>query len=576
MSEKKQDFNQSLKYALHLRKADPYFIEHMYYLISKILHYKKIREHDEHWNHRKSNGRYYNEKFTCLKPIKYLLNKDTSATKDGKDYRLYNLTLPTKLDTYRTFTSSDGKELLLFYGFSLWFKNKIAAKDCIKELGIKKSEIFFSGWIDKHKRYEVAFVFKSSIFKEQFDCLEGKFISFFERNRLRYNGIIRRFINVPSSIYDRWYDLFAQKVMNNSKEIRTKTGKSIDYQTLIIRLNPIVSKYEKNSKSYSRINYFISNQRYVDKIRDKTLYITNHYINKYNPYKTKDTRKDWKFAAEQYLNEILGKFKYHQELYRDELKNADCNELTDLNSFTNDKCAKFEDYTKGMWGKASDMWHLLDETRFSIEDKVSKWKKEIEKYSNLLIKDISERTLDEVNELNKVKLNEENETQYIENNLQHAKEALDFYLDEIEMNKKKLNEYVKNEVKKAKIKIKANKDNYLALFFSKKETELFIRNLNLKTKISAKKLRKIVLDELCRLDLLVTDGTYEVRKSCRVFHLKNDKFKSLFNRIKKYITNNFVFYNIFSRQNDYSNSLLKLIEIGKINSFILRFHYPPS
>ena len=58
MSDKKQDFNQSLKYALHLRKADPYFIEHTYYLISKILHYKKIREHDEHWNHRKANGHY--------------------------------------------------------------------------------------------------------------------------------------------------------------------------------------------------------------------------------------------------------------------------------------------------------------------------------------------------------------------------------------------------------------------------------------------------------------------------------------------------------------------------------------
>lgn len=408
MNDVKQNFNKSIKYTYHLHDVNPSFVYSVYFLISRLNNNKNIRI-----THKGKNGQPFSNYITILKSQESLRNKNI---KDGKDYSYYNLTRNIAIPLYRDLSKNPKKSWLRHFGISLYFKNKYTCKEFLKEVGIRKEDVIFGAYLAKFKAYEVVLRFEDGVTKESFDWFSKKF-NLLKSTNLRYKNVgIHDFCYIPGTIYDRWFDPFTGKTQWNSKVIVKSFRNVIKNSDLAKKLINSTKKYEVYGEKYanSRVNYFISNNnRLSTEMIRSNLYIVNRYLQEKNPYKINSCRKDWKYAAEMYLNEVIGKVLYRRAKYIEESS---------------------KDVNKDNYG-------------------------------------------DDINEICK---------------------ALDFRTDQRIINK------------------------FHEVFFSKREAELFIKSLNLSTKINVLKLRKVVLDFLTEHNILETDNNYKRKVTCRSFSFNRD------------------------------------------------------
>lgn len=452
MSEKMQNFNQSIKYAMPLIK-NSVFKNNVYFLISRLMNDKAVRT-----THCTKEGRKLYPSLTILRTYESCTKDYKNSTKGGNDFHLANLNKSAFIYTHRKLRAKeDNKEFEVWNGFSIFAPNKYVLKGFLKELKITKNDITYAGWLNSRKQYVVGIRFDRSLYKPQEKIFLDILVAVgnqLVKTRYKDVRVEKDEFHIPATIYDRWYDPFKQKVLWNPKEIALTFKNTLNVEKFLKTCYIKLDQYNiLHTKSSSLINYFISNKdRISDDKKRENLYIVNHYINVENPYKRKNARKDWKFAAEEYLNEVLGKIKYKMCLYKRDLDNS-----------------------------------------------------------------------------------------------------------EQEYDKPKL-------------------DDYLSLYFSKKEAELFIDSLKLKTKISAVKLRKIILDKLVEFGILDIVEEYKRKLVCRKFKVNKDRFikfyKSVYNMIYS-----FLFYLIkynYMLKNSLDSSWSKLMFANLVGRIDRRICAPPE
>lgn len=495
MSNNKQNFNQSIKYFMPLID-NLSFKNSVYFLISRLINKKDVRK-TRFSRSNKPVGTY----FTILRPG-YTCKKNYAKSKTSTtDFHLHNLDLNIPITMSRSFTTKYGKEIEYFFGTAFWFNNKESCYSFLKQLKISKDEVIFSAYIAKFNMYEVVLRFSNSLTPKQSQNIINIANTIFDRCKNSYkNSIATNYCYIPSSIYDRWFDPFSKTTIWDSKIITKTFRNSTNFQKIVKNLLIWKCQLQYNFISKdSRINYFISNKNRLspEKIR-QNLFIVNHYLKDKNPYKRKDARKDWKFAAEAYLNEVIGKLKYNFDMYNYELVHARDYMIEHPNSIM------------------SIRLNYINNCKERI--KLASYDKNVN-----------------------VKLEEEN--------IQIYTKAYNKYLDEAVIERKNL--------------LKSNLKERFTLFFSKKETENFVKSLNLKTKISAVKLRKIVLDKLCELGIFRVEREYRSKVFCRLYFVLKDKFLEFYSKISSNLKY-FIFYYkfIYMLQNKFSAFSDKVISIS--------------
>ena len=292
------NFNQSINYFYTVRDSVSNY-EKRY---AALLH--NLTRHT-YQDVRKGKADY---KITALVSSDYLRNQ-TRAVKDGKDYRVYNLLKNAHMKT----TVKIKDKFNVVNSLTFGFKNKFCMKDFIKDMGFKKDEIVCAGWLNDEKLYCFIIKFDKGIpdYKlKGFKTVCGK-LQYYSK---RYGewGIIER-VYIPSTIHDRWYDAFALKMIWDANTVfdHAARAKALTLDELYKRFNPQLNKAELYYNSKACSNFISNSDRITVNSKKVNTYIVNHYLNNYNPYKKTNCRKDWKLAAEAFLNEFCGKVNYN-------------------------------------------------------------------------------------------------------------------------------------------------------------------------------------------------------------------------------------------------------------------------
>lgn len=508
-----QDFSLSIKYSMPLIK-NASFKQSVYFLISRLTNNKTFRE-----THRSINGSYLDKYITILKNPKFVAKACTNSTKDGKDYRLYNLTRNVTIPLHREFDTRSGRHHKYLYGVALHFKDKYSCRTFLDDLRVRPQDVIFAAYIASTQKYEVVLRFPKGVTPKQERQLICNLNFIFNNSENRYIGFdYSTNCRIPGTIYDRWFDPFSQKVIWNANDIRKSFHNTISFSEFMSNLFILRRKLiNGNCSTKSPLTHFISNINLVPaSFLRENLYIVNHYINELNPYKRKDARKDWKFAAEQYLNEILGKYKYIRNNIGKELERAQ--ELA-ISESTNVQINQ----------------RMIDDS-----------KKNVENYKAKSILTAQEQY-------------------YLKTDIEN-----------IEIYTKIRNKYIDEVKESVKNRFYKNIDDKTAMYFSKKEAELFINSLNLKTKISAVKLRKLVLKKMIELNLLTIKEEYRSKVSCRKYSI-NSYIKDFYNIIKDKL-NSFIFYinNYYMLQNTSSDKISIDSDLGQIRVLMDTYRAPPD
>lgn len=526
-----QNFNQSIKYSFPLI-GNKSFKKSVYFLLSRLRNNKKLREFEPY----SDLDKFYFKNLTILRDIKTCKKTYDKAAKDDTDFHLHNLNLSSPISMWRTYTTRYGDELTRYYGISLWFKNKETCHNFLKTLNIHRDEVCFAGYIDKYKAYEVVLRFSEGVTKNQIDNLLNIVLELYKRNPALYkNSKAGYSCVIPSTIYDRWFNPFDQKVLWKANEIRKTFGNTVNFRVVV--KNALIYRYRERknrrveSTSYgpiysggSAINYFISNKDRlpIDKIREN-IYFVNHYLADKNPYKRKNARKDWKFAAEEYLNEIIGKILYKVDEYNEDIKSI--------------KDVLLEHPTVDM----ETYGELIEDSKQKLVSYEAKLK------------------------MNPGDSDLERWVKFSADNIRLYSEIYD----------QKFNEAI--EERKNLLKSRFNVNN-ITLFFSLKETKKFVEKLNLKTKISAIKLRKIVLDEFVKLNLFEVSEEYRSKVFCRQYLVLRKSIVNFYNKINtnlKYLLFIFKKFN-YMLQNSISTKSLNYIGLVTNKIVLEKIFGPPD
>ena len=300
---RREDFDRSIYYAYHLYDTNPRFLDNVYFLLSRLVNKKRVREY-----HCNEKNFYFDRIITALKDRKTIKPDYKPALKDGKDYRYRNLIQTTGIPMRR----KNGKKEF-FFGVAFYFNNKEACKYFLQEFNIKKTNVAFSAYIDHLKKYEVVFRFTNGVTEKQLSNLMYQANFVLEKNSGFYKDyLISNKCYLASTIHDRWFNPFKGKTMWNSKIIANSFNKTIDFSEFMKNIFIAKKKYTyEQIVPTSRPITFISNKNKLpNSILRENLYITNHFLQDMNPYKSSRCRKDWKLAAEAFLNEVIGKFVY--------------------------------------------------------------------------------------------------------------------------------------------------------------------------------------------------------------------------------------------------------------------------
>lgn len=515
MSEYKPDFKQSMKYAFQLRK-DKYYVSYIKQLVGCL---KNMKPDDVKLKYTP----------TAFKDSYLLAHSQKIDPEQNTDYTLHNLTsssgcIPSRKVTVKKKEKSI--EVPVYTGFSLTFKNKTACKDFLKMMNIKPSEIFLAAWIDKTKTYSVSFRFTNTIFLAQYNRFVEALKNVVEFYKIRYGVSFSEYVLIPSSIYDRWFDPFSGKVLWDMKKIRHKTNHKIELQKLYNSINSISYRIKSNNTSqWSCINYYIENRNRIprsSKLLRENLYVVNHFINSKNPYKSRDARRDWKYAAEQYLNEIIGKFTYKQDLYNE----------------------AFNSLEEEAYEKSNDVRIHLETIR-SCKGYIESFQNKIE-----TIKRVQKKNLEDWTEKDRIdvglysaRMDERiKHFETLDSKIRYCENKIEINHEEIEFTNKFVKQEVDKYVKRHQIIMEENKDRLLSTFFSKKEIELFLRKLNLKTKIVPAKLRKVIIDFMLENNLITKTADSLMKVKCREFKLNIDACSEFYKKIFSLIEDIKVFY----------------------------------
>lgn len=509
MHKTQNNFNYSIKYAFDIRDSVENYSHRLRCLYSYITHDKF------------QNSKDFYKKYTAFKDTNLIKSQyDNEVVKNSEhDYRYYNLT--------RQFIESTILEPKPGYkvvnSLAFLFKSKQGMRNFIKDMRFTKDQIPY-GFCCKTKK-SLFFGFQLILDKGLHINLAKKIIEKITNGFLnktdRYGKVhIFTTIVMPSSIYEHWIDPFTGKIITDLSNIlcgdriqdfEEKFSK-ISLKDLLFTVEPYIKQFNLHQRAKkSRSLDFISNRDGIGKsfLRCNT-YLVNHFMMQKNPYVRAQARKDWKFAAETFISEIFGKYKYrynkHNEKYSESILKEEFDRTSDI----------------------ADTIRMKEDCVTSHQNSIKYHEKAIEEYKERIIKQP-----EFINAFNK----------YIKDNqdsLDREKMKLGWSLEDLEKLKVKYDEELKIYLANKKEEYENTKEEALGLQFSKAEVRSFIRSLNLKTKIDCNKFRKKVLDTLLELNILSTDFRYQMKLTCRTYKFNFDWLKKLYKEFLKKIDFNYI------------------------------------
>lgn len=383
------------------------------------------------------------------------------------------------------------------------------------------------------------------------------------------------------------YDHFMKSInVENEKQV-------LSFAKVLHQIDEKAFLYRKN-KTHST-SYYISNKTQLDapKLLSLSKFSTKFYytyLKDKNPYKIAKYRKDWKSAAEAFILEVFCKqlYKKKQPIDKDDLLYYDNNkEVFELMH----PFSSVENFEVELPLKIKELQNTIDTLEFNL-----KLAKEDVKYYD---KKVDERYINAIPKISNVPFHYSQSDEelrakynmYVENGtiemfkmldknsyesaesyikMMHEKEKtafemklFDSYEDDPEYQRcfekfkeaKKRVKDLSEEIRYSKRDLdRFSKDNYpeiyrkkaseyfdstcslFGLAFSKKEVTLFLKNLNLDTKIDPCKFRKIVLDVLLDLKMLSTNYKHDYMKClCRKYLFSKEHWLKVYRKVKNLI-----------------------------------------
>ena len=477
------------------------------------------------------------------------------------------LKIPLEPDEYRLFKLNvrcrlEYKDRVKHNYIMLGFDTKHQLHAFLQDFHIHKNQVALCFWNYEPKRDEhneivsagnyklvlkIPGLFKTTISKFQKELKDycNRYTQYVYNNIKLYD-----YVQLASSIHDRWFDPFKMEKIYNFDQVYNSFMDAKPYnfvkisRTIQHKIDNYISRRSHSSNNFiSNISIAAYNK---EKLNDALNFSTSfyyRYLEKHNPYKLAAFRKDWKFAAEQFVLEVIGKHLYYQNKIATEdlysCKRQDYENLTYTdrpgsiaklyNQFKSKE--ELDRHIKGLYEEKEELKKELDKV---VEEDKS-YRKEIEKkyrYGEIeffgeFMEDENDRKLTQ-EALDYQKVYEEKKKEYeskikkLENEVSSNRSQIKFYTDNYWEKHRKYHK----EVEDLKYEI-------YGLVFSKREMDLFIESLKLKTKINGCKLRKIVLDVLTELNMLETRGDYSWKKSlCRKYLFNIDITSSMINMMK--------------------------------------------
>lgn len=515
----------------------------------------------------------------------------------GDPYYNYKLCTPCEI----RFRNSNPRNFLM-----LGFENKFQMKAFLKDFHINKNQVALCFWnstsfydkehnkIDKKGEYKV--VLRISPIKPHIIKTIDKYLYFFTKMHGNTYGKINvyTYVQLASSIHDRWIDPFTFEKIYNFKSIyeHFMRANSVENTKNLLSIKKILHQIQEKKQLYWLHNSrstsaFVSNKSFLDAPKQLSLskfstkfYYT--YLEKLNPYKTAKFRKDWKLAAESFISEIFCKQLFKktkkpslndQETYdhlKDEIENVF--PYKNEEDFKTKLPLKIKQFEKEIEAYEFDL--KIAEEDLEIADKrlddfvqnyyLSTAPKPIvyshtdEEFLNIWnnFPDFSKKFLGPTFEeyLSKTKEEEKfkQECSYLDGyekdpeyqrlfqKYQDIRKSKEDLKDRIKSKKNSIESYSSSGYRYNCLKMnKEFEDLHYSLFgltFSKKEITLFINSLKLDTKINACKFRKIILDVLLDLKMLSTNYKYNYIKCiCRNYLFSKERWIKIFNKLKSVI-----------------------------------------
>ena len=560
----KSTFNKSFYYSLKLREADNYVEK--YSKIAKNIRPQKIK---------------FKFKPTGLWSKEDLINFiNELGNKKSEPYRFFKLNVKYEIH-FQKWT----KHKFIMLGFS----NKYQLKSFLNDFHINKNQVAFCFWKHENIYKEDDFwgdekVADTGIYKIVFklDNPDNSSICAFKNYLTAYNkrfstnsyGKIEvyDYIQLPSSIHDRWFDPFKMQRIYNFDDVYNHyfSAKPLYLGNILHQTQQKANLYAKNkSKSVSS---FISNQSLNEDKFGLEVFSTrfyHKYLEDKNPYKIAKFKKDWKFAAESFIKEVYGKYLYQSKRVKDKCDVDFYNSQRDIVK----ECYSFKDIDKEIPIKIEE----INKEISKIEDQ----KIILQSQIDALYIDLKKREKEVISSFKPSPENHEPEEELLKrynNNINMYKlvfptfdkylkyirtqesdkddpfiaigndeqfKALRKQIDNINDQIKKLDHDINNE--KSSIRFYENSDykhkyykmhaelnevenSLFGLVFSKKELTLFVNSLNLKTKICPCKFRKIILDVLTDVNILFSNNNKQYDRFkciCRRYLFNIDIWKTI-------------------------------------------------
>ena len=517
MHKTQNDFNYSIKYAFDIRDSVENYSHRLRCLYSYITHDKF------------QNSKDFYKKYTAFKDTNLIKSQyDNEVVKNSEhDYRYYNLTRPFVKSAI--LEPKPGYKVINTLTFA--FTSKQGMRNFIKDMRFTKDQIpyGFCRKVNGKPVFTFPIVFDKGLHINVANKIIEKIITQFLNRTDRYGKVhISTNINMPSSIYEHWIDPFTGKIITDLSKIlcgdriqdfEEKFSK-ISLKDLLFAVEPYIKQFNLHQRAKkSRSLDFISNREGIDKnfLRCNT-YLVNHFMMQKNPYIRAQARKDWKFAAETFIAEVFGKYKYrcnkHNEKYSERVLKDEFDRTSDV----------------------ADTIRIKEDCVISHQNSIKFYEKEIEKNKELIIK-----YPDSIKKFNSDIKNHQDA-------IDREKMKLGWSLEDLEKLKVRYNEELKTYLANKKEECENTKEEALGLQFSKAEIKSFIRSLNLKTKIDCNKFRKKVLDTLLELKILSTDFRYQIKLTCRTYKLDFQWIKKLYKEFLKKID---FYFNIILYLNTY-------------------------
>ena len=579
MLETNSDFLRSIKYFYTVRDSVNNYAYNLRYLHSRMT----LLPYDESKNFYKNH--------TGFKTTESLKNQN-------KDYALYNLTRCFVDSSMISIKTNTGKDFQGCNTICFMFSSKTGLANFMKDFRFSHDEVAYGFFIKGfNKKYPNTFAYGIQVcikttHKNQINYLLKQYNNFFNSTN-RYNiAAAKASVVIPSSIHDRWFDPFKLKVIWSAKEIlqvdkEHSRSKNLELKDLYCKLNPFVKQYKTHYKQskYSRPNNFISNKDNVElDLCKSNTFIVNHYLMHKNPYKRAQARKDWKFAAEEFLNEFLGKYMYKQNNVNKLIDEERLKEEFDQRSTEKRNLDEIIAY-KDKYQKDVDLYKYKLE---HVEDIVREnYRKSRDEHRNRYAEQIKSGEVydldDEPNQnyLDRHIAEHRNEFQ---NKLKEAEFRLSCSDQNIEIQKNTYNKLLDNHIQSIKSSIMNNLDSYLNIQFSKAEIRSFLSSLNIKTKIDYNKFKKTMIDVLLELNFIENKDSfnYKPKITCRTYFVKKDFVEKFYEKIKdrlrfcfNIIFNNLYYYIIMLKNQKWDNKVRTLM-LNNYRQLKVIYRGPPT